>query len=454
MDKSIQSGKNSVISRLTREQKEAIGLLSVGTFLEYFDLMLYIHMAVLLNELFSPQYDPHVKKLLGAFTFCITYLLRPIGALLLGWVGDTVGRKATVVITTFLMAFSCITIANLPTYTEIGITASWVMIACRIIQGMTSMGEIIGAELYLTETIKRPQQYSVVALLSLLAALGGTFALGIASLTTSYQFNWRTAFWIGALVALIGSVARTALRETPEFVDAKRIKKISTNINSEQNSDQTKIIQGTSRGEEINHTTALALFLVRCAWPVCFYLAFIHCADILVHNFNYKPEEVIYHNFFVALLEMLGILPLVYLGYYIYPIWILKIRLVIFWVFIVIYPYLLSNVRTPLDVFILQSFIMFFVPDLTPGQSILYTYFPVFKRFTYVGFMYAISRTIIYIITSFGIIWLTKYFGNYGLLIVIIPVMIGYTFGILHFEKLEIANGNYPQKKKWGVVTN
>lgn len=61
---------------LTREQKEAVGLLSVGTFLEYFDLMLYVHMAVLLNELFFPKTDPFTASLLAAFSFCSMYLLR------------------------------------------------------------------------------------------------------------------------------------------------------------------------------------------------------------------------------------------------------------------------------------------------------------------------------------------------------------------------------------------
>ena len=54
---------------LTKEQKEAIGLLSIGTFLEYFDVMLYVHMAVLLNELFFPKTDPFTASLLAAFAF-------------------------------------------------------------------------------------------------------------------------------------------------------------------------------------------------------------------------------------------------------------------------------------------------------------------------------------------------------------------------------------------------
>ena len=80
---------------LTREQKEAVGLLSIGTFLEYFDLMLFVHMAVLLNELFFPKTDPFTGSLLSAFAFCSTYLLRPFGALIFGYIGDNIGLSAT-----------------------------------------------------------------------------------------------------------------------------------------------------------------------------------------------------------------------------------------------------------------------------------------------------------------------------------------------------------------------
>ncbi|MCC8415967.1 MAG: MFS transporter [Rickettsia endosymbiont of Gnoriste bilineata] len=426
-------------------------LLSVGTFLECFDLMLYIHMMVVLNELFFPKYDPYAAQLLLSFIFCATYLLRPIGALIFGWIGDNVGRKSTVIITTFMMAIYCLIIANLPTYAEIGITATVILSICRIVQGISSMGEIIGAELYLTETIKPPQQYSAVSLLVFLSILGGAFALGIASIATSCNFNWRYAFWFGASVALIGSVARTTLREAPEFVDTKRrIKRIFADINEEQDILKNNPIWT----KKVNKITTLSCFLMGCTWPVCFYLAFVYCGEILRNNFGYTAEQVIRQNVFVSVAEMLGILPLVYLRYYIYPTVILKIRLVIFWGFILIYPYLLNNVRTPFDILLLQSFMMFFVPRFTPATSIFYKYFPIFKRFTYCGFIYAVSRMVMYVITSFGLIYLTEYLGNYGLLIITIPIMIGYSFGILHFEKLEKTTGNYPKKKKWFLLMN
>jgi len=111
---------NSEIS-LTRQQKESIFLLQIGTFLEYFDLMLYVHMVILLNELFFPPTDPQTAALLAALAFCSTYVLRPFGALIFGYIGDNYGRKPTVIITTALMAICCLIMSILPTYAEIGI---------------------------------------------------------------------------------------------------------------------------------------------------------------------------------------------------------------------------------------------------------------------------------------------------------------------------------------------
>jgi MFS family permease len=244
---------------LTREQKEAVGLLSIGTFLEYFDLMLYVHMAVLLNELFFPKTEPYTAKLLAAAAFCSTYLMRPFGTLIFGWIGDTIGRKATVVITTSMMALSCIVMASLPTYSQIGITATWIVTICRIIQGMSSMGEAVGAELYITEMIPPPRRYPAVALIVVVGTLGGSTALGVASMMTSFDFNWRIAFLIGACIAIIGAVARSSLRETTDFVNAK--KRIQ-NIVKTANLDITTLKSHIVWKEQVSTKTIIAYFLI------------------------------------------------------------------------------------------------------------------------------------------------------------------------------------------------
>ena len=182
---------------LTREQKEAVGLLSIGTFLEYFDLMLFVHLSVLLNELFFPKTDPYIKSLITAAAFCSTYVMRPFGAIIFGWIGDNLGRKTTLIITTFMMSISCIIMSILPTYAQVGITASILVTLCRIIQGMSSMGEIVGAQLYLTEFIPVPLRYPAVATIALAASVGAFGALGVASLVlTNPSLSWRYAFAI------------------------------------------------------------------------------------------------------------------------------------------------------------------------------------------------------------------------------------------------------------------
>jgi len=426
---------------LTREHKEAIGLLSIGTFLEYFDLMLYVHMAPLLNELFFPKSDAFTSSLLTAFAFCSTYILRPIGALIFGWLGDNWGRKSTVVLTTMLMAFSCVCMAILPIYAKIGITASWIITICRIVQGMTSMGEFIGATLYLTELIKPPIQYPVVASLTIFVALGTMCSIGVASLATLPGFSWRWAFLIGAAIALVGSVARTALKETPEFVDAKRrLKKVFENfdINTAE-INHSQIVQ-----EKVKMKNALAYFLIECGWPVCLYFAYFYCGEIMKSSFHYSAVEVIHQNFIVSIFQIIGFIIVTISGIYIYPLKFLRIKVYLFLIFACICPYFLNHLSNPNELLIIQIISMILGLGGAPGFPIFYKNFPVFKRFTSASFIYALSRALVYVITAFGLIFLQRYYGHLSFAIVAVPVAIGYCWGINHFENLEKANGTYP----------
>ena len=439
----LEREKHETFASLKREQKEAVGLLSIGTFLEYFDLMLYVHMAVLLNELFFPKSDPHVEDLLKAFAFCSTYLLRPFGALIFGYIGDTVGRKTTVVLTTFIMAVSCLVMANLPTYAQIGITASWVVTLCRIAQGMSSMGEIVGAELYMTETTKPPTRYALVAAIAVCGTLGSTVALGIASLVTTQGFNWRIAFWIGTGIAILGFLARTKLRETKEFANVEWKVKKGVQGGSK---DKAELAYLRSHHGKAKTKTLLAYFLLECAWPVWFYIAYMHCGSILKHSFDFTAGQVIHQNFIVSMVDLLSASILAYLAYFIHPLRILKVKLIIFTVFVAAGPYFLNNVTTPSGILLFQLFITLFAPTGYPAVSVLFIHLPIFTRFRYASFIYALSRALMYVITSFGLIYLIEYLGNWGLLVIMLPATVGYAFGRRHFEQLEIAAGNYPQK--------
>lgn len=418
---------------LTSSQKGMLGLLSIGTFLEYFDFMLYIHMAVLLNELFFPKTDPFTSALLSAFAFSSSYILRPVGALIFGFIGDKYGRKFVVVITTTMMAISCFVMANLPTYAQIGIMASWIITICRILQGLATMGEVMGANIYITETIRPPIQYPAVTLMSACGVLGGAFSLGLASLVVSYGFNWRSAFWAGVIIAIVGAKARTKLKETKDYSDAKlRVVRAIENTHQDVNSLKNNVIWN----EKVNKRTLLSLFFIECSWPVCFYFSFVFCGGILKNTFNFSPEQIIHQNFILSLIQLFSWIILMYFSYIVHPLKILKFKLAIFSTFIICIPYLLTNIQSGNWVLFIQSFVIVFGFMGTPAMSIFYKYIPIFKRFTYVTLTYAISRLFIYVITSFGMVYCANRFGNVGILFIIVPVAIGYAYALYYFGKV------------------
>lgn len=387
-------------------------------------------MAVLLNELFFPKTDPYTASLLAAFAFCSTYVLRPFGALIFGWIGDNIGRKATVIITTFLMSVSCVVMANLPTYAQIGLTAAWVVTGCRILQGLSSMGEIMGAQIYITEITKPPAQYPAVAFIAVASSLGGVAALGIAYLSTHFGLNFRLAFWIGACIAVIGSIARTRLRETPEFLAMKEKQALYLQSSAPQKPAKIKA----------SRKNLVAFFLIYCGWPLSFYLTFVYFNPVLSKNFGYSGEDIIQHNFFLSLVFLACYLGSAFLSYYVHPLRIIKVRAYISIPFTLMLPWLIQNCTHPGQLFVVQSLLMVLALASVPTEAVLIKSLPVLSRFTASSFIYAGSRALVYVFTSFGLVYLTHYFGTFGILILMLPVTFGFLWGVKHYENIETAS--------------
>jgi MFS family permease len=432
--------QESTQTKLNNSQKKAVGLLSVGTFLEYFDLMLYIHMAVLLNELFFPKTDPFTASLLSAFAFCSSYDLRPFGALVFGFIGDFIGRKSVIVITTIIMAITCTTIAVLPTYAQIGITASWIITICRMVQGMAASAESRGAEIYITESVKPPLQYPLVAIITVFSAVGTSFALGVSSIFTNVNIfgtesqYWRVAFFLGAIIGLVGGVARTSLREASDFANKKKMLKIKF---ADNKVDWDKnYLKGTFDNEK-TFLTSLAYFIICCARPPCFYFIYIYCSDVLKHDFGLSAGEIISHNFWVSIVDMGGLLFLAYISSKIYPLTILKAKLLLFFTCIIFFPAVMYTYPSEMTVFIFQCLASLFVFDDVPASPIFYKHFPIIKRFTYTSLLSSFAKLMTYAITSFGLVYSTKYFGYYGIFLILIPVGVVYYFAVRYFEALE-----------------
>lgn len=427
------------LKSLNRNQKEAAGLLQIGTFLEYFDLMLYVHMAVLLNELFFPETDPHTTALLTAFAFCSTYVLRPFGALIFGYIGDHVGRKSTVVLTTMMMSMSCIIMANLPTYEQIGIAATWIVTICRVVQSISSMGEVVSAQVYMTESTRPPAQYPAVAFITAASAAGGVAALGIAALVTTSGFNWRSAFWMGAIIALIGSIARTRLRETPEFIKKSRLykgKNASEMISEKKKKAFVKLLKD-EKPEEIKIKNVISYFAVNCGCPLGFYLIYIYFNPTLKNSFGYMAEDIISHNFILGVIHFFTLLFLSIISYKFHPLRILRVIGCLFFALAVCLPFLVNYATSPYHILALQSALTCFCIGTCPGDAIFIKHFPVLRRVTATSLLYSLTRAVIYVTTSFGLVYLTEFFGHYGLLLVTLPVTCGFLWAVGYYSVLE-----------------
>ncbi len=203
----------------------------VGTAVEFFDFYIYATAAVLVfPKLFFPGSDPASSTLASLATFGIAFLARPIGAALVGHLGDRIGRKTTLVAALSVMGVSTCVIGLLPTYAQIGIAAPLLLALCRCGQGIGLGGEWGGAVLLAVENAP-PGKRALYGMFPQLGApigfllSGGGFLL-LSRLLTNAQFfawGWRVPFLLSALLVLLGLYVRLTLTETPVFqASAKR----------------------------------------------------------------------------------------------------------------------------------------------------------------------------------------------------------------------------------------
>jgi MFS family permease len=206
------------------ERSRAIFAASVGQFFELYDFAIYGFFAVEIGRAFFPSSDPLTSQL-GAFaTYGVGFLMRPVGAIVVGAYGDRYGRKAALVLTVTLMAAATGLVALVPSYDRIGIWAPGILVLLRLCQGFSTGGEWGGAAAFLVEYAPPGRRGAVGSLHQVATQIGNLtgflFAALLAySLTTeSFQgWGWRIAFIVGALLGPVGYYLRTRIAETPVF---------------------------------------------------------------------------------------------------------------------------------------------------------------------------------------------------------------------------------------------
>ncbi|MET4618924.1 metabolite-proton symporter [Arthrobacter sp. 2762] len=201
-----------------------------GTAVEWYDFFLYGTAAALVfNKLFFPTSDPLVGTMLALGTFAAGFLARPLGAIVLGHLGDKHGRRATLVASLMLMGVATTLIAFIPSYAAIGIAAPLLLLLLRLIQGFALGGEWGGAVLLVSEHSNDSARRAFWASWPNMGPpLGNLMAAGVLAILAATMpeseflaWGWRVAFGLSALLVIIGLVLRLYVQETPLFKEAQ-----------------------------------------------------------------------------------------------------------------------------------------------------------------------------------------------------------------------------------------
>jgi MFS transporter, MHS family, shikimate and dehydroshikimate transport protein len=200
---------------------------SVGSALEWYDFFLYGTAAALVfGELFFPKSDPVVGTLLSFLTFGVGFVVRPIGGILFGIMGDRYGRKPVLVATLLMIGIGTTLIGLLPTYNQIGIWAPLLLVAMRVVQGLGAGAEYGGAVIYLVENAPAKHRGFWGGFAPLGVSVGNLLAAGAFALVTMLpreelmSWGWRLPFLASFLLILVGIYVRLRVTETPVFTEA------------------------------------------------------------------------------------------------------------------------------------------------------------------------------------------------------------------------------------------
>jgi MHS family proline/betaine transporter-like MFS transporter len=213
--------------RLAAARKAVISS-SIGAALEWFDIIVYASFAIVIAANFFPGGDGNLGLLLTFATFAISYLVRPLGGMILGSYADRRGRKQALTLTLMLMMAGTTIMALAPTHAVIGAWGGVIVLISRLIQGFSAGGEFGTSTTFLVETAPHKKafyaswQVASQGAALLLASVFGYVLNTQLSEEALYTWGWRVPFFVGILVGPVGLYIRARLAETEEFTQGVR----------------------------------------------------------------------------------------------------------------------------------------------------------------------------------------------------------------------------------------
>ncbi|MNJ94413.1 Proline/betaine transporter [compost metagenome] len=219
-----------------KEERQVVLASTLGTIFEWYDFFIYGSLAIFMSSVLFPPDNPTAALLASLGALAAGFVIRPIGAVLFGYLGDRLGRKHTFLLTIIMMGGSTALIGFLPSYASVG-HAAWIsLVVLRLIQGLAVGGEYGGAVIYVAEH-SRPSRRGLLTgwiqitssmglILSIAVILGTQATMDMASFK---EWGWRVPFIISIAMLIFSVYVRAKLHESPVFTRLKKQGRLSKN---------------------------------------------------------------------------------------------------------------------------------------------------------------------------------------------------------------------------------
>ncbi len=228
----------------------------IGTALEFYDFMLYAVFLEAIAQAYFPTDNAHTNEIFGHVGFVAAFLMRPFGASIFGYIGDRWGRRKALILSISLMGIPTLIIGILPSYSQIGVWASVILIISRLFQGLCTGGEYNGSAIFALEHVGKRYPGMTGGLITGASVIGALFAtlMGLLLKQDGWPaWGWRVAFILGGVVSLVGLYIRLYTSESPAFQKFQKSHKVEkapllSAITRDWASSITTVLIGTLNG--------------------------------------------------------------------------------------------------------------------------------------------------------------------------------------------------------------
>ncbi len=286
--------------------KKAISAAALGNAMEWFDFGVYGFVAFALGKVFFPSASPAIQMIAALGTFSIPFLVRPLGGIFFGVLGDKFGRQKVLSITIIIMAVSTFCIGLIPSYAAIGIWAPILLLLCKLAQGFSVGGEYTGAAIFVAEYAPDRKRGFLGSFLDFGSIVGFVLGAGVVVLLQSLlsdqsflDWGWRVPFFLAAPLGLVGLYLRHAAEETPAFQQQL----------DQMDKDDQEDVENRPRVSFKEIVTRFWKPLLVCVGLVLttnitYYMLLTYMPSYLSHNLHYSED----HGVLIIIAVMIGML--------------------------------------------------------------------------------------------------------------------------------------------------